>query len=259
MNKLNFILIFLVFVFLSNTCQTQPEEEQRVVTISVDAEETNVIPSVDEKSSYTEYGPGQVSGGTHQSLKSERINTVGIIIGASDNFNTDVMDYVSCLMKNDVKINFIAGIGSSSAIAAMLSQTKKPELVKWNFFRLKERNDANEVIENLKINARAIKKSSIAYYLTNVAANGNIIFNTKGNIIDGVKNNIENNKKVLAAQIEITSEDISRLIAQRVFVFAYDKNLSVSKNQINGKMIQINMPKQNYSLMKKCEIIKENL
>ncbi|EPZ50342.1 hypothetical protein M902_1613 [Bacteriovorax sp. BAL6_X] len=230
-----------------------------MVTISVDTEETSVIPAVDKKSSYTEYGPGQVNTGTQESLKNERINTVGIIIGASEDFNTDVMDYVSCLMKNDVKINFVAGIGSSSAIAALLSQTKKPELVKWKFFRLKDRDDTSEVIENLQINARAIKKSSVAYYLTDVAANGNITFKTKGNIIDGVKNNIENNKKVLAAQIEITSEDISRLIAQRVFVFAYDKNLSVSKNQINGKMILINMPKQNYSLMKKCEIIKENL
>ncbi|POB13312.1 MULTISPECIES: hypothetical protein [Pseudomonadati] len=259
MNKLNFILIFFVFVFLSNTCQKQPEEEQRVVTISVDAEETNIIPSVDEQSSYTEYGPGQVNPNTQALQTSEKINTVGIIIGASSDFDTDVMDYVSCLLKNDVKINFVAGIGSSSAIAAMLAQTKKPELVKWKFFRLKERTNAQEIVENLELDARTIKKSSIAYYLTTVGVNGNITFMTKGNIVEGLKNNIENNKKILAAQIEITNEDIARLIAQRVFVFSYEKNLSVSKNQINGKMIQINMPKQNFSLMKKCEIIKENL
>ena len=51
----------------------------------------------------------------------------------------------------------------------------------------------------------------------------------------------------------------SPLIANKVFFFSYDKKLSVSKNHINGKMVQINMPKQNYSLVKKCEIIKENL
>ncbi len=259
MNRTNFLLIFIFFVVLSNTCQsTSTTSEKRVVTIAVDTDDTPIVPDVDEKSSYTQYGPGQTTG--HDVAQaSERVETVGIIIGASEDFDTSAMDYISCLIKSDIKINFIAGVGSSAPIAALFAQAKKPEFVKWKFFRLKERDDSASIIEELELSTRKIKRSNIAFYLTDLTNDTNIVFSTKGSILNNIKKNIEDNKKIMNAQALISESDISQLVANKVFVFTYSSNLEVSKNDKNGKMIHIKIPRQNFSLMKKCEIIKENL
>lgn len=251
--------MLLALLFLSNTCQTRTEDQkQRVVTISVDADEAPIVPNVDEGSSYTQYGPGQAqTSSTHNGH--EKLDTVGIIIGPSADFDTGVMDYVACLQKNDIKINFVAGIGGSSVIAAILSQTKKPELVKWKFFRLKDRKDTDSILEQLQINTRSIKRSNIAFYLTSLRDGNNIVFDTKGSIVRNIEQNINANKEFLGKQLQIDKSEISQLVAQKIFVFNYTNNLTVSKNEISDKIINIMMPKQNYSLMKKCEIIKENL
>ncbi|MEH0860192.1 hypothetical protein [Halobacteriovorax sp. DPLXC-1] len=259
MNKINFILTFLVLLLLSNTCQTKERatSEDRVVTISVDTDDQQVVPDVDEKSSYTEYGPGQVASESVVE-EVERIQTAGIIIGPNSSYNTDVMDYVSCLLKSDVKINFVAGLGKSAVVAALFSQTKKPELVKWKFFRLKDKEDIDDMLEELSLSKKAIKRSTVALYLAK-PKDKTISFDTKGDIDSNIRNNIKLNKLIMNGAYKVDVTKGSPLIANKVFFFSYDKKLSVSKNHINGKMVQINMPKQNYSLVKKCEIIKENL
>lgn len=261
MNRINFILTFLVLLLLSNTCQTarqaSSDPEDRVVTISVDTEDQQVTPDVDEKSSYTQYGPGQVS--EHTIVDDiERIQTAGLIIGPSDEFDTEVMDYISCLLKSGVKINFVSGIGKSSVVAALFAQSKKPEFVKWKFFRLKEKEDVEDILKELNFSNRTIKRSTVALYLAKRKGNS-IYFDTKGNISKNIAINISENKIILNGEFGIDVEQGSPLVADKVFIFTTEKKLSVSKNHINGKIVEINMPKQNYSLLKKCEIIKENL
>lgn len=260
MNKINFILTFLVLLLLSNTCQSTEHaaSDDRVVTISVDTDDQQVIPNVDEGSSYTEYGPGSTSNKDRVTEEMDKIQTAGIIIGPNQSYDTGVMDYISCLLKSDVKINFVSGLGKSSAVAALFSQTKKPELVKWKFFRLKEREDIDDMLLELNLSIRAIKRSTVALYLAKLK-NKRISFETKGDSKRNIKENIAANNEIMNGSYSIDFTSGSPLIANKVFIFSYDKNLSVSKNDISGKIVQINMPKQNYSLVKKCEIIKENL
>ena len=249
----------LAIVFLSNTCQNTPvESENRVVTISVDTDDATVIPAVDKKSSYTEYGPGQTAQSTIK--RDDKVTSnVGVIIGPSSGLNTDVMDYLSCVIKSDIKINFVTGLGNSSLVAALFSQTRKPELVKWKFFRLKEKEDISSIISELEINARSIKRSNTALYLSSMSQSKKLTLETKGNILKNLSYNFLNSGDIQKLASDVVQVDTSRLVADKVLVFSYGKKLDISKNENDGKIINIVIPTENYSLMKKCEVIKENL
>ena len=211
----------LAIVFLSNTCQNTPvESENRVVTISVDTDDATVIPAVDKKSSYTEYGPGQTAQSTIK--RDDKVTSnVGVIIGPSSGLNTDVMDYLSCVIKSDIKINFVTGLGNSSLVAALFSQTRKPELVKWKFFRLKEKEDISSIISELEINARSIKRSNTALYLSSMSQSKKLTLETKGNILKNLSYNFLN------------SGDIQKLASDhRIFILG-----GSAATLVDGKII----------------------